>query len=35
VVVTRVASGAFTARLAVTDGCGAWPAFLGGGPSVP
>jgi hypothetical protein len=35
VVVTRVASGAFTARLAVTDGCGAWPTFLGGGPSVP
>jgi hypothetical protein len=34
VVLTRIARGAFTARLAVTDGCGAWPTFLGGGSAV-
>jgi hypothetical protein len=34
VIVTRIARGAFTARLAVTDGCSAWPTFLGGGAAV-
>ena len=35
VVVTRTAPGAFMARLAVTDDCGAWSTFLGGGAGVP
>jgi hypothetical protein len=34
VTVTRIAHGAFTARLAVSDGCGPWPTFLGGGAAV-
>jgi hypothetical protein len=34
VVVTRVAAGAFTARLSITDGCGAWPTLVGGGTGV-
>lgn len=31
--VNRVAPGASTATLIVTDGCGPWPTFVGGGPS--
>lgn len=34
VIVTRIAHGAFTARLAVTDDCGSWSTFLGGGAAV-
>jgi hypothetical protein len=33
-VVNRVTSGqAATVTLVITDGCGAWPTFVGGGPS--
>lgn len=35
VVVTRAAAGAFTAKLSVTDGYGAWPTLVGGGAGVP
>jgi len=35
VVVTRSAPGAFTARLTVTDDCGAYQTFVGGGAGVP
>jgi hypothetical protein len=32
--VNRIAAGqAATVQLVVTDGCGAWPTFVGGGPS--
>lgn len=31
----RSAVGAFKANLTVTDGCGAWPTFVGGGTGVP
>jgi hypothetical protein len=32
--VNRLASGqAITVELTVTDGCGEWPTFVGGGPS--
>ena len=34
VVVTRAAAGAFTARLSITDGCGAWSTLVGGGAGV-
>ncbi|MCC7368969.1 MAG: PQQ-dependent sugar dehydrogenase [Chloroflexi bacterium] len=35
-VVRRVQAGqAFTANLRVTDGCGPWTTFVGGGPNVP
>jgi hypothetical protein len=34
VVATRTAAGAFTARLSLTDECGAWPTLIGGGTGV-
>jgi hypothetical protein len=32
-VVTRTRPGALMAPVVVTDGCGAWPTFVGGGPN--
>jgi hypothetical protein len=33
--VQRLAAGAFTVQIEVTDGCGPWKTLVGGGPGVP